>query len=47
MPITSATTVLVTGATENTSAVLLRRLEQRGIAVRAMSEVMVLSQKAR
>jgi NADPH:quinone reductase-like Zn-dependent oxidoreductase len=34
--ISSTNTVLVTGATGNTGAVLLRLLEQQGIAVRAM-----------
>jgi uncharacterized protein YbjT (DUF2867 family) len=36
MPKTSRSTVLVTGATGNTGAFLLRQLEQRGAHIRAM-----------
>jgi uncharacterized protein YbjT (DUF2867 family) len=36
MPISSTNTFLATGATGNTGAVLLRLLQQRGVAVRAM-----------
>jgi nucleoside-diphosphate-sugar epimerase len=36
MPMPSTNTVLITGATGNTGAVLLRLLEERGVAVRAM-----------
>src|SRR5262245_64545869 len=36
IPMPSTNTVLITGATGNTGAVLLRLLEERGVAVRAM-----------
>src|SRR5262245_42589082 len=36
MPMSATKTVLMTGATGNTGAVLLRLLEERGVAVRAM-----------
>jgi uncharacterized protein YbjT (DUF2867 family) len=36
MPLENTNTVLITGATGNTGSVLLRLLEERGVAVRAM-----------